>query len=892
MLFNTVHRPLDIILWFVLLSALAGCESAPVPERQGAAGRDRNILFELGGSGRVVDGTLSRFDDAGKEIVASNRADSLYTLEEGGDSLWVLATSAPVEPRGEKASRAAQSQTLADAGSFTVWSWMWQKANTANSYYYIAGTEVLEESDGIWAPVREYPWPGKAYEMVFYAVAPHGVVTTMARTTTARTSFTYTVQPDPADQPDLMAAYTATPVEGDHGAPANLEFNHILSAIKVVTGDDFQTATVSSVKFKGIKSKGEYVYGSGWTDITDPVTYEVQPGTSVPSTPGSAIVDGASTLMLMPQQLSGAEIEITLTDANSGVTRTLSTTLSGDWLAGCVYTYRVSTTQIVKEVTLSAKAPEWDYTGAVANGQTRLEITSTYRWKDGNGYLTPSASEPWTAQWVDDQGNPATTPTWLRNTPTAGPGGTSQSYNVTCTVQSAVTSNPHNDNLKNAAAVSNYDLSTKGGTEQRNTANCYIVNGPGTYLIPLVYGNAIKNGATNASSYSTTANVNLKNLINHNGAAITSPWIEDNNNCTAANTTLIWQDVKNMISVNGGLYSSGGRKYVKFTVSASNIKQGNALIAVRNSSNVVMWSWHVWVTDYVPGLAPDKGDMLRDKTIGRYDFMPLLLGFCYPDGISYPKREAKLHVTAGGSTLDVDFVSHLGVGSIAGRATYYQWGRKDPMLPATDNSRFVTAYNSSGGAFTFQKVSRTVAGTNLSIRNQDIALDIQHPGQFNMTSDLYGYYANNLWNITGVQMRDGNAALNNPIRGIKTVYDPTPAGYQMPTYHQLREFGNNIVYDATKIALVYTVGGWTIRLPLLGHCSNGTPGLYGTTCIAQSCVTTAQRPSGNPYSLMMNVRNTLTQNSTNDRGNPPSKWWGEAGNINTGNYTILPVREL
>lgn len=147
--------------------------------------------------------------------------------------------------------------------------------------------------------------------------------------------------------------------------------------------------------------------------------------------------------------------------------------------------------------------------------------------------------------------------------------------------------------------------------------------------------------------------------------------------------------------------------------------------------------------------------------------------------------------------------------------------------------------------------------------------------------------------LTG-SWEEGNAALNNPITGIKTVYDPTPAGYQIPTYHQLREFGNNIVYDSTKIALVFTVGRWTIQLPVLGlgYKSAMNTTLYGTTCIAMSCVSTAQRPSGNPYLLMMNVRKGLIQGNTNDRGNPPSKWWGEAGNMSGGCYTVLPVREV
>ena len=63
-----------------------------------------------------------------------------------------------------------------------------------------------------------------------------------------------------------------------------------------------------------------------------------------------------------------------------------------------------------------------------------------------------------------------------------------------------------NDGLKNATALGSssapYDLSTKGGSvANRSTANCYVISAPGHYLIPLVYGNAIENGATNSNAY-------------------------------------------------------------------------------------------------------------------------------------------------------------------------------------------------------------------------------------------------------------------------------------------------------------------------------------------------------------------------------------------------------
>ena len=47
------------------------------------------------------------------------------------------------------------------------------------------------------------------------------------------------------------------------------------------------------------------------------------------------------------------------------------------------------------------------------------------------------------------------------------------------------------------SAATPFDLSTQGDTRPRTTANSYLITAPGFYRIPLVYCNAIENGATN-----------------------------------------------------------------------------------------------------------------------------------------------------------------------------------------------------------------------------------------------------------------------------------------------------------------------------------------------------------------------------------------------------------
>ena len=195
--------------------------------------------------------------------------------------------------------------------------------------------------------------------------------------------------------------------------------------------------------------------------------------------------------------------------------------------------------------------------------------------------------------------------------------------------------------LKNRAYLGNpdapHDLSYDYNG-QMNTANCYVVTHPGYYKFPLVYGNAIKNGATNANAYGSST------FVNHLGNPITEPYIYDNSDCTVRSAELVWQDAQNLISNNIALCDND--TYISFEITKENIQQGNAVIAVKDENGKIMWSWHIWVTNK---------NVYETYTYGDYKFMPIALG----------QRE-----TNEGTT-----------------CTFYQWGRKDPFRGATTNGQ-------------------------------------------------------------------------------------------------------------------------------------------------------------------------------------------------------------
>ncbi len=440
--------------------------------------------------------------------------------------------------------------------------------------------------------------------------------------------------------------------------------------------------------------------------------------------------------------------------------------------------------------TFSVSVPKENFT--CMGGTKSYTVTSYVENSAGN-----KIASPWSAKFVRKlqdgtyqeikQGD-TDYPNWITNFSDKGIGDDTDN---TCilTVAPAEISNNHYTILKNNIPVSGtYNLANaKGDAAIENTANCYIINAAGTYSFPLVYGNAIKNGADNTSAYQSTATDNaLENFVNHKNTLITKPYIAAHEDCIPAYATLVWQDADNLVSniqfVDGG---SPEKHCITFDVAQSTIKQGNAIIAVCDAENTILWSWHIWVTDYKPGLAAtimasyNPNETQRDKKVWSYDnahsytFMGVPLGWCDAESAAGHEAIIQFTQTVSGKTYEVIIKQEaLNTG---GNATFYQWGRKDPMLPSTGLDNVDKPYY---GNYTFTKnaVGKVTVGT--AIQNPHVVYDGGHWGY----SDWYSakdtepgkQYFHNLWDAN-----NASTGLRNDV-GIKTVYDPSPVGYMVP----------------------------------------------------------------------------------------------------------------
>ena len=159
-----------------------------------------------------------------------------------------------------------------------------------------------------------------------------------------------------------------------------------------------------------------------------------------------------------------------------------------------------------------------------------------------------------------------------------------------------------------------HDLSNPTGTEM-NTANCYIVNAPGVYMLPLVYGNGVEKNECNFKAINPggVGTSTYPKFVNHNDAVMGGMFIEQRNNIVAKDAILVYSDEVDLVKVRTDFAVkritiknqsdaawSTNVKYLQFEVPAENIMPGNAIVAVRDTEGKIAWSWHIWVTSFDP----------------------------------------------------------------------------------------------------------------------------------------------------------------------------------------------------------------------------------------------------------------------------------------------------
>ena len=264
------------------------------------------------------------------------------------------------------------------------------------------------------------------------------------------------------------------------------------------------------------------------------------------------------------------------------------------------------------------------------------------------------------------------------------------------------------------------------------TANSYIISAAGDYKFRATHkGN---------STSSTVGTINYAVVLWESFGTATAPAIGDL--------------VKNVA------YSDG---YIRFTATAA---KGNAVIAAKDASDKILWSWHIWLTDKpAEHVFANSAGTMMDRNLGATSATP---------------------------------------GEVGALGLLYQWGRKDPFL----GSSAISGYNVANSTMTWPSPVPSDAS------NGTIEYAVSHPTAF-ITYNTY----NNDWYYTGDNTTDNTRWTES--ENAKSVYDPCPAGWRVPDggtdgIWDTAGF-NDPTFDATNMGKTFSNNGIEIWYPAAGY---------------------------------------------------------------------------
>ncbi len=243
---------------------------------------------------------------------------------------------------------------------------------------------------------------------------------------------------------------------------------------------------------------------------------------------------------------------------------------------------------------------------------------------------------------------------------------------------------------------------------------------------------------------------------------------------------LVWENKKDIIknvrwdSVNG---------CVKFETGSA---LGNALLAVYDKNNNILWSWHIWRTDGVDLAELNRNHVVKFKTNTTYSWYTAV----YP---GYGRERDLVMMECNiGAHLDSKGSATTYAGNINEYNIVFQFGRKDPVpmvAVSTGSYRSVATEN------TPKNITDIL---NYIILNPNLFITSSATTTYDWMNSTPNVNTEN-WCVSNCLWGDNNpyGAGNNDVRsldpvpwgvtpskdieanGAKTIYDPSPAGWRV-----------------------------------------------------------------------------------------------------------------
>lgn len=850
--------------------------------------------------------------------------DSLYLHTNVMDNAPVIST----DTKKKAESRGTPIAAGNFGNSFSVYAFTEVNGDTR---VYMNEVTVSKGTGDIWLPSTNFYWTENDLDFFAYRdedklanLAHNLVYSTNADNVKKEASFSYTVPKsndnttDATVQPDILMAFNSCG-KTDHNGTAPLTFTHALSAVKFKL-DVPITGQIKTVKIDGIYGSGSCVYDGKkvladvdnvashytWTTTGSKTSYTQTFNQAVDKNDmaGDKNIDlqGSNkeyTFMLIPQTLSAdAKVTVEMYDSENDLTHKFTGVLgdgSAKWEAGKTYTYIISREEVVWEYYFNV-TPNIDF--KLVDATTNSYSVTSYKqtasassmielpWKvtnfadipqsvDGNGVATDNGTAVNSGTTLPASG-------WLASFVTSGTGNVvenivaikpqniNSSYKGDRDMQTDRENYPIRGEDEDGEITEPWDLSThthNGETRARCTANCYIVHSPGTYLIPLVYGNAIYNGVANPSAYTyqstgkedTTLPQVLNTFVDANDNPITQPYIQG-----ADDAVMLWQDAYNIVK-KGSVKLTKTKDNVpalQFSLNKDFMQQGNIVFAVRDVNDKILWSWHIWVYEHNYNVFYKLKNHVANPILGNaktynpednkdlYDgYFPIAtgnLGHCMAKKLEIPAKKVVVTFTQYESDGTTPTAALERVGNVMsttvtleglnfeqslGNNVYYQFGRKDPLVGVQNNGNAIKKHYVDYSKYEYNGIT-----AETKRQAQSIGDAIQNPTVFFADWDAPGVRKDDWISVTGGYMnlwnnydyvhtqepwkRTGDPAVyteydeyaekiyNDNIRVVKTIYDPCPVGFKLPpagAFRSISKYGRG-TYRPISVADAANLG--------------------------------------------------------------------------------------
>lgn len=215
-------------------------------------------------------------------------------------------------------------------------------------------------------------------------------------------------------------------------------------------------------------------------------------------------------------------------------------------------------------------------------------------------------------------------------------------------------------------------------------------------------------------------------------------------NTKATDCALLWRSsgapIRGVEMYGGkiGFYTSPDEDDLDDDGDDDDLISGNAVIVALSESGVVLWSWHIWITDEAISEVTFGGETFMDRNIGA-------LGTTNRD--------------------DEETLEAYGL--------YYQWGRKDPFVQPF-------YYNAAGAMDGYLYTTTSIISYGYYRANAAtgfLGYATANPGSYIGGTEE----SNRDWLLPNHQNDD----LWGGVSGEKSIYDPSPRGWRVPSAAEL-----------------------------------------------------------------------------------------------------------